>query len=270
MSRVIENEPKIDVQSQAMQALYLWGVFIALAIIINGTIPFILGFDLHAWTYSPLKSVAFNLIIYGGLFLVIPLALTKGWATVRRPAFFLPLIVAVLAMTLRPFFRPTAALAVIILIYLHWRFDLSKLGIQSCGWKSDIIAILLFGLIYLAPSLLQSNPIPSDPGNAFLASLDRLFLNPASTTEYLFYFGFLAERLSHKTGKWMTPLIIAAMYTAHEMSNPEYWYEGMKFPLIFVGVALMATIYLWRRSIVVIWLGDGLGRFVSRLFTGAG
>jgi hypothetical protein len=270
MRTSIENEPTIDTQKQSMQALYLWGVFIALAVIINGTIPFILGFDLHTWTYSPLKGVAFDLIIYGGLFLIVPIVLTKGWAIVRRPAFFLPLIVAILAMTLRTYFRPTAALAVIILIYLHWRFDLSKLGFQSCGWKSDIIAILLFGLIYLAPSLLQSNLIPSAPGNAFLARLDRLFLNPASTTEYLFYFGFLAERLSHKTGKWMTPLIIAAMYTAHEMSNPEYWYEGSKFLLIFVGVALTASIYLWRRSIIVIWLGDGLGRFVSRLFTGAG
>jgi len=264
------NEPTLDIQRQSRQALYLWGVFIALAVIINGTLPFILGFDLHTWTYSPLKDIAFNLIIYGGLFLVVPLVLTRGWATVRQPAFFLPLIIAVLAMTLRTFFRPTAALAVILLIYLHWRFDLSKLGIQSLGWKGDIIAILLFGLIGLAPSLLKSNPIPSSPGNAFLASLDRLFLNPASTTEYLFYFGFLTERLSHKTGRWMTPFIIAAMYTAHEMSNPEYWYEGLKFPLVFVGVALTASIYLWRQSIVVIWLGDGLGRFVSHLFTGAG
>jgi len=270
MGNSIENEPKTDFQRQSMQALFVWGVFITLAVIINGTIPFILGFDLHTWTYSPLKDVAFNLIIYGGLFLVIPLVLTKGWATVRRPAFLIPLIIAVLAMTLRTFFRPTAALAVIVLIYLHWRFDLSKLGIQSSGWKGDIIAILLFGLIYLAPSLLQSSPMPSTLGNAFLAGLDRLFLNPASTTEYLFYFGFLADRLSHKTGRWMTPLIIAAMYTAHEMSNPEYWYEGSKFLLIFVGVALAASIYLWRRSIVVIWLGDGLGRFISRLFTGGG
>ena len=270
MSNAIENEPTTDFQRQSIQALFVWGVFIALAVIINGTIPFILGFDLHTWTYSPLKDVMFNLIIYGGLFLVVPLVLTKGWATVRRPAFFVPLVIAVLAMTLRTFFRPTAALAVIILIYLHWRFDLSKLGIKSCGWKGDIIAILLFGLIYLTPSLLQSSPMPSTLGNAFLAGLDRLFLNPASTTEYLFYFGFLAERLSHKTGRWMTPLIIAAMYTAHEMSNPEYWYEGSKFLLIFVGVALTASIYLWRRSIVVIWLGDGLGRFISRLFTGGG
>ncbi len=253
-----------------MQALFVWGVFIALAVIINGTVPFIFGIDLHSWTYSPLKDVTFNFIIYGGLFLVVPLVLTKGWATVRMPAFFVPLILAVLAMTLRTFFRPTAALAVIILIYLHWRFDLSKLGIKSCGWKGDIIAILLFGLIYFSPSLLQSSPMPSTLGNAFLAGLDRLFLNPASTTEYLFYFGFLADRLSHKTGRWMTPLIIAAMYTAHEMSNPEYWYEGSKFLLIFVGVALTASIYLWRRSIVVIWLGDGLGRFISRLLTGGG
>ena len=270
MSNAIESEPTIDVQRQSMQALYAWGVFITLTIFINGTIPFVLGFDLHTWTYSPLKDVAFNLIVYSGLFLVVPLVLTKGWEIIRLPSFFLPLIVAILAMTLRTFFRPIAALAVIILIYLHWRFDLSKLGIQSRGWKGDAIAILLFGLIYLAPSLLQSNPILSSPGNAFLASLDRLFLNPASTTEYLFYFGFLAERFSHKTGRWMTPLIIAAMYTMHEMCDPEYWYEGLNFPLIFVGIALTASIYLWRRSIVVIWLGDGLGRFVSRLFIGAG
>ena len=270
MSSAIENKPTIDILRQSKQALYLWGVFIILAVIINGTIPFILGFDLHSWTYSLLKDVAFNLIIYGGLFLVVPLVLSKGWVTVRQPAFFLPLILALLAMALRTFFRPTAALAVIAIIFLHWRFDLSKLGIQSCGWKGDIIAIFLFGLIYLAPILLQSNLIPSAPGNAFLTSLDRLFLNPASTTEHLFYFGFLTERLSQKTGRLMTSFMIAAMYTVHEMSNPEYWYEGLNFLLVFVGVALMASIYLWRRSIVVIWLGDGLGRFVSRLFMGAG
>src|SRR5512143_3338278 len=115
MNSALENEPTIDIQRQSIQALYLWGVFIALAVIINGTLPFILGFDLHAWTYSPLKDVAFNLIIYGGLFLVVPLVLTRGWATVRQPAFFVPLIIAVLAMTLRTFFRPTAVLAVILL-----------------------------------------------------------------------------------------------------------------------------------------------------------
>lgn len=270
MNNTTENELTTNIRWRSMQALYVWGVFIILAVIFDGTIPFILGFDLHKWTYSPLKDIAFNFSVYGCLFLVVPLVLEKGWATVRRPDFFIPLCVAVFAMTLRTFFRPTAALAVIILIYLHWRFDLSKLGIQSCGWKGDIIAILLFGLIYSAPSLLQSNSILSAPGSAFLASLDRLFLNPASTTEYLFYFGFLAERLSHKTGRWITPLIIAAMYTTHEMTNPEYWYEGSNFLLIFIGVALAASIYLWRRNLVVIWLGDGLGRFVSRLFIGAG
>ncbi|HSF80650.1 MAG TPA: hypothetical protein VLA49_05430 [Anaerolineales bacterium] len=50
------------------------------------------------------------------------------------------------------------------------------------------------------------------------------------------------------------------------MTNLEYWYEGLFFPLIFVGVTLFALIYLWRRSVIVIWLGDGLGRFLSALF----
>jgi hypothetical protein len=96
--------------------------------------------------------------------------------------------------------------------------------------------------------------------------LHRLFANPASTVENLFYFGFLTERLSLKAGRWLTPLLIGLMYTAHEMTNPEYWYEDMNFLLPFVGVAIFAFIYLWRRSVVAIWLGDGLYRFVSNLF----
>jgi hypothetical protein len=62
------------------------------------------------------------------------------------------------------------------------------------------------------------------------------------------------------------PLLIALMYTFHEMSNPEYWYEGMSFTFTFIGVALLTMIYLWRRNIVAIWLGDGLSRFVLLLF----
>ncbi len=64
----------------------------------------------------------------------------------------------------------------------------------------------------------------------------------------------------------MTPVLIGLMYMLHEMTNPEYWYEGMRFFLVWVGVAMTAIVYLWRRSVVVIWLGDGLGRLLSRLF----
>jgi hypothetical protein len=99
-----------------------------------------------------------------------------------------------------------------------------------------------------------------------LAGVNRLFANPASTVENMFYFGFLSERLSYKTGKWLTPLVIGAMYTAHEMSNPEYWYANMNFVFTFVGITLLTAVYLWRRSIVAIWLGDGVGRFLTRLF----
>jgi hypothetical protein len=56
------------------------------------------------------------------------------------------------------------------------------------------------------------------------------------------------------------------MYTTHEMSSPEYWYGGMNFAFIFVGVTIWALIYLWRRSAVAIWLGDGLYRFAGNLF----
>ena len=35
------------------------------------------------------------------------------------------------------------------------------------------------------------------------------------------------------------------------------------FTLVFIGVAVFAMIYLWRRSVIAIWLGDGLGRFLN-------
>jgi hypothetical protein len=61
----------------------------------------------------------------------------------------------------------------------------------------------------------------------------------------------------------LIPVLIGALYTAHELINPEYWYEGMNFLLIFVGVALITGVYLWRRSVIVIWLGDGLRRMLA-------
>ncbi len=255
-----------DIDRRAWQALLVWGVFIILLVITNGTIPFVLGVDVRAWTHSMVKSVIFDFVFYAVLFLVVPLILTKGWATVRQPAFLLPLLVAVLGITVRPFVQFAPVLAVVVLAYLHWRYDLSDLGIRSRGWKGDVLAILFFGLLSLVTPLLQPGPHTFTPGIALSASLDRLFANPASTTENLFYFGFLAERLLYKTGKWFTPLLIAAMYTAHEMSNPEYWYGGMSFVLIFIGVAIVTGIYLWRRSVVVTWLSDGLRWFVIHLF----
>jgi len=38
------------------------------------------------------------------------------------------------------------------------------------------------------------------------------------------------------------------------------------FVTIFFGVTVSAAIYLWRRSVVVIWCGDGLQRFITTLF----
>jgi len=255
-----------DANQRLNQALILWGVFMVAALLINGTVPFILGRDMHAWTASPIKDLLFGVVTYSGLYLVAPLLLTKKWETVRQPAFWLPLALAILAMALRTYLRPVAVIAVLVIAYLHWRYNLSDLGFRSRGWRGDLLAILLMGLIGSARLFLSSDPFVFAPGVAFVSMLDRLFANPASTTENLFYFGFLAERLSGKLGRWWTPLLIGLMYMAHEMTNPEYWYEGVFFPTIFIGVALFTLIYLWRRSVIVIWLGDGLGKFLSKLF----
>jgi hypothetical protein len=257
-----------QITHQARQAFILWCIFFVLLVIFNGTIPFALGVDLRAWTVSLFKSVLLGFIFYGILFLAVPLILIKGWTTVRQPEFLIPLCIAMLAITVWNFYHWAAAIAVIVLAYLHSRFDLSGYGIRSRGWKGDLLAILFMGLLGFVPLLMQTSSASHSLslGTAFLTGLDRLFGNPASSVENLFYFGFLAERLSYRTGKWLTPPLIGLMYTAHEMSNPEYWYGNMSFVLVFVGITIWAGIYLWRRSAVAIWLGDGLYRFAGRLF----
>jgi hypothetical protein len=259
---------KSHLHHQSRQAFLLWCIFFVLVVLFNGTIPFALGLDLHAWTGSILKSILFSFVFYAVLFLAVPLILIKGWETIRQPAFLYPLCVAILAISASRFFQWSVAIALIILTYLHWRFDLSDYGIRSRGWRGDLLAILLMGLLALVPALMQttSSSHSFSLSTAFLTALDRLFANPASSVENLFYFGFLAERLSYQTGRWLTPPLIGLMYTAHEMSNPEYWYGGMNFVLIFVGVTIWAAIYLWRRGVVAIWLGDGLYRFAGMLF----
>lgn len=261
------DNSKMETENRlARQALIVWSAFIVLNILLNGTIPFVVGNDLHAWTASPIKSLLFNLVQYSLMFLVVPLILTKGGDTVCQSTFFLPLLLAVVSLTLRDLFRPVAAISVLVLAYLHTRYDLSALGFRSKGWLGDVVAVLLIALLSSVQRFVNSEPFSFHLVSAFFAGLDRLFLNPASTTENIFYFGFLAERLSFKLGRWWTALLIGLMYTLHEMTNPEYWYEGMFFPMIFVGIALFTLIYLWRRNVVAIWFGDGLGRFLSRLF----
>ena len=263
------SEPRGAASSKAhesQRALLLWIVFFVLLVLFNGTIPFAFGVDLHAWTASLIKSILFGLIFYAGIFLAIPLILIKGWDTVRRPAFLIPLCLAILGITFWHFFWPGITVAVASLAYLHWRFDLSGYGIRSNGWKGDLAAILLMGILGLVSLLMRTTPVAPGVSKATIAFVTRLFANPASSFENLFYFGFLTERLSYKTGRWLTPLLVGLMYTAHEMSNPEYWYGGVSFVFVFVGVALWAAIYLWRRSAVVIWLGDGFDRFVMALF----
>jgi hypothetical protein len=204
--------------------------------------------------------------VYGMLFMVFPLILIKGQETVRQRSFLLPLSLAVMAVTLSLVLRGINAITVIVLAYLHWRFDLSEYGIRWRGWRGDILAIVIIGALGLVPVLMRSTPPSFSLWEGLLAAIDRLFGNAGSSVENLFYFGFLTERLSRKTGSWLTPLLVGLMYTAHEMTNPEYWYEQASFAMIFAGITIVAAIYMWRRSAVVIWLGDGLIRFVGRLF----
>jgi hypothetical protein len=251
-----------EANRQVSQALLLWLIFFGCLMLLNGTIPFLLGQDLHTWTASASKRFLLSLLIYGGLCFCAPLILAKGWPVVRRPGFLLPCLAALAAISFWSTLRGIAAVVVVVYIFLHWRYDLSSLGFRTRGWRGDLAVLLAVGLVVLAAVLLQSRTTPYNWEKSALGVLDRMFANPASTVENVFYFGFLAERLVEITGRWLTPPLIAGMYTLHEMTNPEYWYGGASFGFIFVGIWLVAALYTWRRSIPVIWLGDGLIRFV--------
>lgn len=233
---------------------------------INGTIPFILGYDMHAWVASPTKLLLGNFAIYGGVFLALPLVLIKGMNVVRRPAFLFPLIVAVVGVGIWNYVPYSATFALAALAYLHRRFNLSGYGMKSRGWKGDVAAVLLLGSLQILTVFFRPGPMSISLVNGMTVGAYRLFANPASTVENFFYFGFVTERLSQKTGRFFTPLVVGAMYTAHEMSNPEYWYGGTLFGVIFVGITITAAFYLWRRNVIPVWLGDGLGKLLSGIF----
>lgn len=256
----------VELPRSARETLRLWVAFFCVALLLNGTLPFLAGRDLHRWTSSTTKSVLFGVLIYGCLFMGGPVLLLKGRSRMRQPGFLIPLLIGISALGFRPVFRPSALIALLALAYLHLRHDLSGLGVRSPSSSRDVAAIIVLGLLPLAMRGLSPRPWGWHPGVALQAGLDRLLLNPASTTENLFYFGLLAERLSPWSGRWGTPVLVGALYTVHEMSNPEYWYEGMNFPMVFAGIAVTTAVYLWCRNSVTLWLGSGLGRFVARLW----
>ncbi len=262
-----QGTPREMKKEEWRQAIKVWLLFFAILVTINGTVPFILGYDMHAWISSPTKLLLGNFAIYGGLFLVLPLLLIKGPnVVVRTPSFLIPLAIAVVGVGVWNYVPYSASLAIVAVIYLHRRFNLSGYGFKSKGWKGDIVAILLYGSVQILTVFFKPGPVSVSLANGVAAGVFRLFANPASTVETFFYFGFVTERLSQKTGKILTPPLIGAMYTAHEMSNPEYWYGGTLFLVIFVGVTIATAIYLWRRNVAPMWLGDGLGKLLSGIF----
>jgi len=261
----METETADDKRESTRVAVIVWLVFFAVTVSVNLLIPLLFGLNLHEWTYSNTKGLLLFAVNYAGIFLILPLILTKGWATFKKPSFFLPVVVAAISVVMWYPLHYVATIAIIVLVYLHWRFDLSELGFRSKGWKGDAAAIGIVGALGLLQGAFSSTTLQFAVLPALSATVFRMFGNPASTVENLFYFGFLTNRLGKSLNRYAVPFIVGVLYTFHEMSNPEYWYEGSSFIFVFIGVTIFAAVYLWRRSIVVTWLSDGLQWFMSRI-----
>jgi hypothetical protein len=252
-------------KSKARQALLVWVLFFAATFTINLLIPFFFGFDLHDWSFSNAKRLLVFSLDYAGFFLIVPWMLTKGWGVFKKPSFMVPVAAAAISVVIWSSFAYVAVIALAVYAYLHWRFDLSELGLRTKGWKGDAVAILLVGSLGLLQALAASSMLQLAVLPAFYSVLFRMFGNPASTVENLFYYGFLTERLGNQWSRYLVPFVVGTLYTAHEMSNPAYWYQGVNFPFIFIGVTVFAAVYMWRRNIIVIWLSDGFRWFFSML-----
>jgi hypothetical protein len=122
------------------------GLFFAVTVTINLLIPLIFGFNMHDWTYSNAKGLLLFSINYAGFFLILPLVLTKGWGTVKKPN-FIPVAATAISVVLWYPLHYIATIAIVVYIYLHWKFDLSDLGFKSKGWKGDVTAIIIVGTI---------------------------------------------------------------------------------------------------------------------------
>ena len=250
----------------ARQALAVWAAFLVLFMAIDGTLPFLLGEDLRWWSTSVEKRQLIGAVVYGAMFLVVPVALVVERRALRDPELWLAMVFALLALVLQPAIRAAGVVVLVVIVCLHARYDLSGLGLRSTGWRRDLAAIaVLAGVSLVLTALQRADDAPAFDA-ALVAALDRMLFNPASTVENLFYFGFLTERLSRWIGVWATPVVVGAMYMLHELTNPEYWYVGLQFELTFVGAVALAALYLVRRNVIVVWLADGACRFASRLF----
>ncbi|TLN02138.1 hypothetical protein FDZ71_13245, partial [bacterium] len=161
-------------------ALFLWSVFFALAVLTNGTIPFMRGADLRAWAFSK-ESLFVTSLIYAGVFWVAVLIVIKGWHTVRKSGFLIPMLIACVGFVLWPLFSFAAAVFWLVLPYLHRRYDLTELGLKSRGWRGDAAAVALLGLITFIFSLPGNGLASLDMAKAVTAVVYRVLGNPAFT-----------------------------------------------------------------------------------------
>jgi len=82
----------LEIRKRAHKALIIWLFFFIATLSINPLIPVALGLNLHDWPYSNPKGLLLFSVDYAGFFLVLPLLLTKGWKTFKKPSFITPVV----------------------------------------------------------------------------------------------------------------------------------------------------------------------------------
>lgn len=238
---------------------------VVFSIIISFIIPFVAGYELSSWHHSSIKQMLESFAIMGVIFIVLPLFANKGTYLFKQLRFTIPLILTVLSATFSQYIFILGSIPLFALIYIHFQFSLADFGFRTKNWKKEALAILAVATISLLPILLMKLGIENIWFNKFSTASGRILGNSTALIKSFFFFGFLMERLLRNYNKYISILLIAAMFSIYEVCTTAFWIEDYSLIFIIPIVLLLAVIYTWTRSVVVIWLGVGAGRLIPRL-----
>lgn len=88
----------IEDKKKARTAVVVWVAVLCIYSDNQLVLPLVFKWDLNDWTYSVAKGLLLFSIVYAGFFIVVPLTLTKGWGTIKKLGFFLPMAAAMVSV----------------------------------------------------------------------------------------------------------------------------------------------------------------------------
>lgn len=232
-------------------------------VLINDSLLLFNHENIFIWNNSKGHNLIFSILIYSILYFSLPLLFTKYFRRLTEIDFLLPFLFAVVAIPLTSYFRLGTIITLLLLIFIHNKFDLTAIGIRTTDWKKDIFPFITLLILIFIPLLIYKLFYSSEILSSIVKVEERIFGSSYAYIEFLFFFGFGAERIIPVTGKISALILIPLLYLAIDYNNPILWSINFSYAAEFGILLITASVYLWRRNIVVLWLTAGIWRFLA-------